>query len=53
MYQLVRDNASGEMMNQVIRTTDQVLIPFDIQNSDYQVYLAWLAEGNTPLPASV
>ena len=26
-------------------------IPLNPDNTDYQKYLAWVAEGNTPLPA--
>ena len=35
----------------VKRLIDGVCIPFDPDNTDYQAYLAWLAEGNVPLPA--
>jgi hypothetical protein len=30
---------------------DKDCIPFDPDNTDYQAYLKWVAEGNTPLPA--
>ena len=48
MYKLYQ----GGMQQQfVIRLADNAFIPFDAANTDYQQYLEWLAEGNTPEPA--
>ena len=35
----------------VMRIEDKAFIPFDPDNTDYQSYLKWVAEGNTPQPA--
>ena len=35
----------------VINIERNAYIPLDPDNTDYQAYLKWVAEGNTPLPA--
>jgi hypothetical protein len=32
----------------LIKDNERACIPFDPDNTDYQAYLKWLAEGNTP-----
>lgn len=39
------------MVGGVLRLADNASIPAEPRNSDYQVYLAWVAAGNIPQPA--
>ena len=53
MYKLVNDEITHQpcsisLLKDNVRVAS---IPFDTANIDYQAYLKWLAEGNTPLPA--
>ena len=50
MYKKTKNIFGGESTS-VIRTSDGACIPFDPDNTDYQAYLKWLDEGNTPEPA--
>ena len=47
MYKLIQNDITIG----VKRISDNAFIPFDPDNTDYQAYLAWLAEGNVPTPA--
>ena len=50
MYRQLKD-IDGSLLNQVQRLSDMAFIPFNPHNIDYQEYLKWVEEGNTPLPA--
>lgn len=51
MYRQTKNQNGSINTNQIQRLSDKAFIPFDPANTDYQAYLKWLDEGNTPLPA--
>ena len=53
MYKLINSIYSNQpcCVQKTIDGKNPLFIPFDPNNTDYQAYLAWLAEGNTPEPA--
>jgi hypothetical protein len=51
MYKQTKTLDGSINTNSIVRIKDNAFIPFDPANTDYQAYLKWLDEGNTPLPA--
>lgn len=49
MYKIIK-NIFSEVRS-IQRLSDNAFIPMDPANTDYQAYLQWISEGNTPLPA--
>ena len=48
-YKLVGKSANDDITpNVILRTSDGIYIPKSEANSDYQAYLLWVSEGNTP-----
>ena len=51
MYKLLPNDFRGNPTQVIQRLSDMASIPFDPANTDYQEFLAWCEQGNTPLPA--
>ena len=53
MYKLLPNDWQGNPATCIFRLSDNAWIPMDEANTDYQAYLAWVAEGNVADPAEV
>jgi hypothetical protein len=51
MYKLTKSAIEGKDPSCILTEDGLTAIPINPDNTDYQAYLKWLAEGNTPLPA--
>ena len=47
-YKLFKDRRGNDAGVLATSETNTSAIPFDPANADYQAYLKWLSEGNTP-----
>ena len=51
-YKFIKDRQTGSNDTTAIQRINdngtQCTIPFDEANTDYQTYLLWISEGNTP-----
>ena len=52
MYQLQLITIAGPAVC-VKRSSDNAFIPFDPANTDYQEFVQWCEQGNSPLPADI
>jgi hypothetical protein len=46
-YKKVKNMEGVDSTTTILRKEDNAFIPIDEANTDYQEYLAWVAEGNT------
>jgi len=54
IYKLYKAGINQTIANAAYYTNEQgrmISFLFDPDNTDYQEYLKWLSEGNTPIPA--
>ena len=48
MYRKIYESHQTLSITSIQKISDNAVIPFDPANTDYQEYLEWVVEGNTP-----